>query len=225
MKSSLLISFEGIDGSGKSTQAILLKQKLEASGFHVLMCREPGGTPVSEGVRNLLLDPSLEIGPFAELLLFSAARAELVRTVIQPALAEGTIVILDRFYDSTVAYQGAGRRLADRDWLNDFNQRVTSGLQPDKTFLIRVSTETAADRMKEQPLDRMELTGREFFERVVDAYDAISREYPDRVVSLDGTLAKEKIHDIVWHHVSRLLPDDGTAFRSASNAIADTGGS
>ena len=223
MKSSLLISFEGIDGSGKSTQALLLKQKLEDAGYDVMLCREPGGTPLSESIRNLLLDPGLEIGPFSELLLFSAARAELVRTVIQPALEAGKMVILDRFYDSTVAYQGAGRQLADEEWLNDFNKRVTSGLQPDRTFLIRVSTETARERMQEQPLDRMELTGREFFDRVVEAYDSIARNHSHRVVSLDGLLPIHEIHERIWEDVSGRLSELGTAVLQAGTGLDNSG--
>ncbi len=218
-----MISFEGIDGSGKSTQAVLLKEKLESIGHTVLLCREPGGTPLSERVRNLLLDSSLEIGPFAELLLFSAARSELVRSVIVPALERGETVILDRFYDSTVAYQGAGRQQLDPEWIAEFSQHVTGGLRPDRTYYIAVTLETAFGRI-ERSLDRMESTGDAFFERVIQSYEGIAIAEPDRFRKLDGERSADGIHDQVWQDVQSLLGEEsGTVATGRGKATHETG--
>ena len=121
----MLITFEGIDGSGKSTQARMLEEHLRSEGRNVRLVREPGGPPLAECIRSLLLSHDVEISPFAELLLFSAARAQLVRETIRPALNAGSVVICDRFYESTTAYQGAGRGLADPAWLDEFHKHVT----------------------------------------------------------------------------------------------------
>lgn len=196
-KGPLLISFEGIDGSGKSTQIGLIKQRLEKMGLPVVLYREPGGTPLSEKVRNLLLDPNLEIDPLAELLLFSAARAQLVKAAIRPALANGAIVILDRFYDSTVAYQGAGRGLLDQDWIRNFNTVVTASVKPDRTYYIAVPPEIAAARLG-QSKDRMEQTGASFYQRVAHGYENIASAEPDRVVRLDGNAPVNNIHELIW---------------------------
>ncbi|MDA0874689.1 MAG: dTMP kinase, partial [Bacteroidetes bacterium] len=143
----MIITFEGIDGSGKSTQARELCTWLQEHGRTVLYVREPGGTPVSERIRTLLLDPSAEMDPFTEMLLFSAARAELSRKEIGPRHAAGDVVVCDRFFDSTVAYQGGGRGLADPEWLSAFQRRVADDLVPDRTYLIRVDVATAARRL------------------------------------------------------------------------------
>lgn len=189
----MIITFEGIDGSGKSTQARELCTWLEDHGRTVLYVREPGGTTVSERIRSLLLDPSADMHPFTEMLLFSAARAELCRKKIVPCHEAGDIVVCDRFYDSTVAYQGGGRGLADPDWLSAFQKRVAADLVPDRTYLIRVDVDTAARRLAarggQAPADdRMEQAGREFFKRVVDTYDRLAATEPQRFRVLDGTL-------------------------------------
>lgn len=142
----LLLSFEGIDGSGKSTQARLLERYLRDRGRDPLLVREPGGTELSERVRTLLLQEDLAIDPLAEMLLFSAARAQLVADRIRPALQAGRIVLCDRFYDSTTAYQGGGRQLADPDWLNGLHRRVTQGIVPDRTYLIELPPSEAQTR-------------------------------------------------------------------------------
>ena len=201
----MLITFEGIDGSGKSTQARYLQFHLDAIwGRKVRLVHEPGSTAVSERIRSLLLDPYADIVPFAELLLFSAARSQLVREVIQPALDAGEIIICDRFYDSTTAYQGSGRQLADLDWLKDFHYRVTEGLVPDRTFFIDVPVEVAAER-RGGDRDRMEQAGKEFFERVRRAYlDLVERE-PERVVRIDGTQNLDAINAEVVREVEAML--------------------
>lgn len=188
----MIISFEGIDGSGKSTQAKLLLNWLQNQGKSVLYVREPGGTDVSERIRDILLDPGMSMDPFTEMLLFSAARSELVRTKIRSVHESGGIVMCDRFFDSTVAYQGGGRQLADPDWLERFQLSVTGGIVPDRTYLIRVTLETAQERLQlrfgeDEAADRMERAGSAFFERVIATYDRLAEAHPDRFLILDGS--------------------------------------
>lgn len=205
----MLISFEGIDGSGKSTQALRLQQRLEGEGFRVLLVREPGGTALSEGVRNLLLDPTMVIEPLAELLLFSAARAQLVRERIMPALAAGTIVLCDRFFDSTTVYQGVGRGLDPDGWLAPFNLRVTGGLRPVRTYLVDVDSALAqqrrTDRQKRSGHDRMEQMPPAFYERLTSAYRSLAAAEPDRWRVLDGQASVEALHQVIWQDLSSLL--------------------
>lgn len=195
----MLITFEGIDGSGKSTQARLLVEHLRSEGHSVLLVREPGGTALSERIRTLLLDPTLDIEPFAELLLFSAARTQLVTEKIRPALHAHQIVVCDRFYDSTTAYQGAGRQLETPDWLRGFHRKVTGGLVPDRTYLVDVPPATAQARRSgpaagaSEP-DRMEAGGAAFYQRVAAAYNALAQEEPGRFVRLDGEQSIEELH-------------------------------
>lgn len=211
--SGLFLSFEGIDGSGKSTQARLLFERLADAGHRPLMLREPGGTELSERVRTLLLDPDLHIEPFAELLLFSAARAQLVAERIRPALEAGHIVICDRFYDSTTAYQGAGRGVAQPDWLQGFNRRVVGGLVPDRTFFIDLDPEQAAARRASADRiggDRMEASGAAFYTAVATAYRALADEEPGRILRLDGRQPVERLHRAIWEDVQTLgLPPAG----------------
>lgn len=205
----MLISFEGIDGSGKSTQAQLLLAHAETAGWRPLLVREPGGTALSERIRALLLDPEAHILPRAELLLFSAARAQLVDEVIAPALRADRLVIADRFYDSTTAYQGAGRNLADTDWLRDFHAFVTDGLVPDRTYLVDVPLDVAAER-RGGDRDRMEGSGQAFFERVRTTYLALADAEPDRFLVLDGTRPVDELHAEIVADVERLLALSGT---------------
>ena len=181
-----LITFEGIDGSGKGTQIRLLRKRLRQIGAESVVFREPGGTALSERVRELLLESELHIEPLSELLLFSAARSQLCTRKIRPLVDRGEIVILDRFYDSTVAYQGGGRRIGDSDWLSEFNARVTGGLVPDRTYYLKVSLDVSRKRRRYREDDRLESGGDEFFERVSSAYDRIAGEHPERVVIIDG---------------------------------------
>jgi len=206
-----LITFEGIDGSGKSTQARHLDAYLQDEGYDTLLVREPGGTELSEQIRSLLLDPNLNVEPFAELLLFSAARAQLAATRIRPALAAGRIVLCDRFYDSTTAYQGAGRSVADPEWLQAFHRRVTGNLVPDRTYLVEVDPKTAQARRDEATRedDRMETAGDEFYERVGQAYAELAEEHPDRFVRLDGTRSIDALHESVREDVQALLAEGG----------------
>jgi dTMP kinase len=201
----ILVSFEGIDGSGKSTQARLLRKHLRAEGYDPLLVREPGGPELSERVRELLLDTSLDVDPFAELLLFSAARAQLVAEQVRPALDAGRIVICDRFYDSTTAYQGAGRGVAEVDWLRAFHRRVTGGLTPDRTYLVEVPLDLARERRSGEVPDRMEAGDGAFYERVAAAYAALAEDESARFRRLDGSAPIDALHAQVRDDVHDLL--------------------
>jgi dTMP kinase len=184
----LFVTFEGIDRSGKTTQARLL---CDALGERALAVREPGGTPAGERVRDLLKDPDAEIGPHAEALLFAAARAELVERVIRPALAEGRIVVSDRFLDSSLAYQGAARGLGIEE-VARVNEWATGGLKPDVTFLLELDLGEAAARGREA--DRFESEGEELQRRVQEAYERMAGEEPSRWHRVDAGRDPEAVH-------------------------------
>ncbi len=205
----LLLTFEGIDGSGKSTQARLLNECLRENDYETLLVREPGGTELSERIRSLLLEPDINVHPTAELLLFSAARAQLVAERIRPALDEGRIVICDRFYDSTTAYQGAGRGVADPSWLQSFHRRVTDGLVPDRTFLVELDPKTAQARRDDGTTegDRMEAEDQDFYYRVAKAYDALAKEHPERIRRLDGHRPINALQATIRSDVEALLSE------------------
>ena len=184
----MFVSLEGIDGSGKSTQAQLLA---EAIGPETLLVREPGGTAAAEQIRDLLADGAIDLDPQAELMLFCAARADLVKQVIRPALEAGRDVVSDRFADSTVAYQGAARGLGV-ELVERFSDAATGGLAPDLTLLIRIDAEVAAERSGGE--DRFEAAGLEFQRQVAAAYDEIAARDDARVVTVDGTGSVEEVH-------------------------------
>jgi dTMP kinase len=203
----MFISFEGIDYSGKTTQAALLVERLKETGKEVLFLREPGGTPVSEKIRSILLDKqNLDLNSRAELLLFSAARSQLVRQVILPALERRAIVVCDRFYDSTTAYQGHGRGI-DLAEIRVVNTLATFGAVPERTFLVDVGLEEIARRRKASGLsaDRMESEGMAFFERVRRGYLAIAAGEPARIAVIDGARSVEEIHDEIWSDLQRTV--------------------
>jgi dTMP kinase len=193
----MFISFEGIDGSGKSTQLTLLRAWLEEGGYRVVTVREPGATLLSESIREILLSNRQTITPTAELLLFSAARTQLVEKVIEPALAAGDVVLCDRYVDSTTAYQGYGRQL-DLDAVELCNRLATQGVMPHVTFVIDVPYDEAQLRMHFHPAtnepDRMERSGRAFFERVRNGYLQIAAGHPQRVVVVNGVQERDEIH-------------------------------
>jgi dTMP kinase len=189
---AVFVTFEGLDGSGKTTQAELLAVALRAEGRDVVATREPGGTPLGEEVRRLLLE-GMEMSPWAEAALFAAARAELVERVIAPALEAGQDVVSDRYVDSSLAYQGYARELGI-DEVYELNKVATRGLLPDVAFVLEVDAETSAARVGASP-DRIEREGREFRERVADGYRIVAARHADRVVLLDGTRPPAELHE------------------------------
>lgn len=192
----MFITLEGIDRSGKTTQARLL-----ADAIGALLLREPGGTEAGERIRELLADPGLELGPMGELLLFGAARAELVRREIRPALEAGNDVVCDRFTDSTLAYQGAARGLG-RETVERLNRIATGGLVPDLTLLLRIDPEPAFERDRGRE-DRFEKEGLELQRAVAAAYDEIARGEPQRVVVVDAGRDVDAVHADVMEAVER----------------------
>jgi dTMP kinase len=197
----MFITFEGVDGSGKSTQARLLAEHLRASGREVVETREPGGTELGERVRELLLKGPT-IAPWTETALFAAARAQLVDEVIRPSLARGADVVCDRYLDSSLAYQGLARGLGVERVL-EFNLVVTSGLLPDRTFLLLVPLDRAQRQRGATP-DRIEREGGDFVERVDAAYRELAGIFAQRIVSVDATASPEKIAETIRGHVRDL---------------------
>ena len=203
----MFITFEGIDYSGKTTQAKLLVERLKQLGKEVIFLREPGGTAVSEKIREILLDKQhLDISQKAELFLFSAARTQLVRQVIGPALERGKMVICDRFYDSTTAYQGYGRGI-NLDEIRSINAIATSGTRPDITFLVDIPVEEIERRQREAGLtaDRMESSGRSFYKKVREGYLALAKDEPKRIVILDGMRSRDEIHKEIYNIIQKML--------------------
>jgi dTMP kinase len=189
----LFITFEGGEGSGKSTQIARLAERLRAGGRDPVVTREPGGTPLGEGIRALLLDPARPPDALTEALLMVAARAELVARVIRPALARGQVVLCDRYADSTLVYQGAGRGL-DRALLRSLNEAATGGLTPDLTLLLDLDPAIGLSRRSAagEP-NRLDREPEAFHARVRAAYLELSREEPARWVALDATLPSETL--------------------------------
>lgn len=187
------ITVEGIDGVGKSTQAALMEAVLDSAGYDVLRLREPGGVKISEQIRAILLDPAnAEMGDVCELLLYEAARAQLVHQVIRPALAAGKTVICDRFYDSTTAYQAFADGL-DRGMVSQANELAVDGCRPDLTLVFDLPVEDALRRRSgREAEDRLELKGLEFQERVAVGFRAVAADEPDRVKLIDagGSIAE-----------------------------------
>ena len=184
------ITLEGADGCGKSTQAALLADAIQAAGREVVRLREPGGTSISEKIRALVLDPdNAEMAPECELLLFEASRAQLVRQVIEPALAHGDVVLCDRFYDSTYAYQAAGRALD----ISQANALGSCGVTPDLTLVLDMDTEDALARATRGGADRLEAEGVAFQERVRQGYLDLAAAEPGRVHVVDATGSTEEV--------------------------------
>ncbi|MEI8134277.1 MAG: dTMP kinase [bacterium] len=195
----MFITFEGIDGCGKTTQAQLLRERLQAIGKDVLLLREPGGTELSEQVRTILLNKTFTnpLTRETELLLFAASRAQLVREVIRPALDRGTIVLLDRFTDSTLAYQGFGRGVALKQ-IEQINQAATGGLEPEITFLLDLPLEIAAERRKDSPEDRIESERTEFHQKVMEGYWYLAQQNEVRIRTIDAKKSQKDIAEKIW---------------------------
>jgi dTMP kinase len=211
------ITFEGSEGSGKSTQSERLAARLHRSGFPCVLTREPGGTPIGESIRELLqfAPHNSSMTPETELLLFEASRSQLVREVIKPALERGICVIADRFFDSTAVYQGAARSL-DREIIQRFNAFAVGDCVPDVTFVLDIDAGTAESRMQKKPrkADRMEQQPAEFYERVRGGYRQLALHDPGRVVLIHGAQEADEIEREIWKLVSSCFP----ALAKTSNA-------
>jgi dTMP kinase len=202
-----LITIEGLDGAGKSTLAATLAETLQAREIPVELLREPGGVHLSERIRELVKDPSLEVGARAEALLYAAARAELVHERVRPLLAEGTLVLLDRFVDSSLAYQGAGRGLGIEQ-VRAINLFATGELTPDRTLLLQIAPATGRTRQHvrgSQP-DRLEREGEDFFETIATAYRQLASLEPGRIYPIDAEQPPKRVLAQALRAIEDLLP-------------------
>jgi len=200
----LFITFEGGEGSGKSTQARLLLKKLEQQNIPAVLTHEPGGTALGNELRDAVKKSKAPISPQAELFLFAASRAQLVAEVIRPALEKGKVVICDRFMYSTLVYQGYGRGL-DLTTIETINKLATGNLNPDLVILLDISPEQGLVR-KRSLKDRFEREDLSFHRRVREGYLKMAAAEPDRWLVIDASLRKEKIAELIWDRVSQLLP-------------------
>jgi dTMP kinase len=202
------ITFEGSEGSGKSTQADRLAARLQRCGIPHVLTREPGGTPIGESIRDLLqfAPHNSNMTPETELLLFEASRSQLVREVIKPSLERGICVIADRFFDSTTIYQGAARQL-DREMIERVNAFAVADCVPDITFVLDVDAATAESRMSEpRKADRMEQQSAEFYERVREGYRELAASQRKRIVMIDGSGDLDEIEKQIWETLSSRFP-------------------
>jgi dTMP kinase len=205
----ILISFEGSEGSGKSTQIAHLAEHLQRVGREVISTREPGGTEIGEQVRNIIVHNSRgdEMCAETELLLFAAARAQLVREVIAPSLLKGIVVLCDRYIDSSTVYQGVARNLS-RDPVQQINQFAIGNVLPDLTVVLDVPTAVSLARIRQRASDlpdRMERENIDFYKKVRDGYLVLARSLPKRFFVVDGTLSEEKICRLIWAEVKQRL--------------------
>lgn len=202
-----LITVEGLDGSGKSTLCLGLVEALTERGLDVRLLREPGGVEAAERIRALLHDPALRIGARSEALLFAAARAQLVEQALEPLLSTGSSVVLDRFVDSSLAYQGSGRQLGMQD-VAGINRFATGGLVPDRTLLLAVSPELgrARTRSRSAVADRLEREHEEFFVRVATGYEELAASDPQRIRSLDANQPPDRVLAAAIAQLTDLFP-------------------
>ncbi len=202
--SGLFISFEGIDGCGKSTQADLLRSYLESKGEQVELLREPGGTALSEQIREILINPNNDkMDPSTESILLSASRAQLTREIIIPALERGNVVICDRYADSTLAYQGYGRGI-NLEWLEKLNAFATAGLKPDITLLVDLPVDEAFNRMQSKSFDRIEMEGIEFLDKVRSGYLELTDRFSKRYFMIDGMETIEEMSKKIINKIEEI---------------------
>jgi dTMP kinase len=201
-----LITVEGIDGAGKSTLISALAQAIEQRGIDARILREPGGVPVAERIREVVKDPQLEVGTRAEALLYAAARAQLVEQAINPLLSAGTWILLDRFVDSSLAYQGAGRALGIPA-VRAINAFATGGLKPDLTLLLALEPAVGKSRSRNRldPPDRLEREDDRFFERIAAAYHELAAQEPERIRTIDATQSPDRVLDAALAELADLL--------------------
>lgn len=204
MTRGFFITFEGGDGSGKSTQIALLRDWLVQEGYDVILTREPGGTRISEKIRELILDPdNKEMADMTEALLYAAARAQLVSQMIKPALEEGKVVICDRFVDSSIAYQAYGRGLGDA--VGVINTYAVDGCMPNLTVLLRLDPEKGSSRIADREHDRIEQAPDAFHRKVFEGYLELEKNYPDRIVGIDASGTIDEIADEIRSRVCTVI--------------------
>jgi dTMP kinase len=204
MNKGILITFEGIDGSGKTTQINELIHRLDQRNIKYQLFREPGGTRIGEKIRDILLDKDhSNMLPITELLLYSASRYQLTMRSIIPALNAGKVVICDRFYDSTTAYQGYGRGI-DIEFIKRLNAVATKSLIPDKTFILDISLEERLQRLGEKNLDRLEQEAIAFHKKVREGFIAMAQEEPERMILIDGNRPSGEISKDIWNYVKSI---------------------
>lgn len=204
MKKGHFITFEGGDGSGKSTQINILKDKLIKDGYDVVLTREPGGTQISEKIRGIILDKAnSEMNDMTEALLYAAARSQIVNQVIRPAIQEGKIVICDRFVDSSIAYQAYGRNLGD--CVGIINSYAIGDCMPELTFFLKVDPEVGSKRISRREHDRIELASDDFHKKVYEGYLVLEKQFPDRIVGIDANRSIREIADMISEKVYPLL--------------------
>ena len=206
MNRGIFITMEGPDGSGKSTQIELLKEYLEGAGYDVLITREPGGTRISEAIREIILNSEYtEMSPVTEMMLYASARAQLIAEVIGPAIESGKAVISDRFVDSSLVYQGMARGLGV-ETVYEINKVAIGEYMPQLTIMLDLPAEVGISRKKDQKeLDRMELESLEFHKKVAAGYREMAQRFPERIKSIDATLPIEEIYGIIKGSVEGLL--------------------
>ena len=202
-----LITVEGLDGAGKTTLVAGLTRELSTRGRELLVLREPGGVELSERIRLLVKDPELAVHPRAEALLYAAARAQLVAEQLVPLLEDGQWVLLDRFVDSSLAYQGAGRGLGV-ERIRTLNELATAGLTPDRTLLLRIDPAVGRARIADRAPDRLEQAGEEFFATVAAAYDELAAADPDRIAVIEADRPPEDVLVDALSALEPLLSDD-----------------
>lgn len=206
MQNGKFITFEGTDGSGKTTQIKLLEEYLKNKGYEVVFTREPGGTKVSELIRDIILDPeNTEINPLTEMILYSASRAQLVAQVIKPAIKAGKIIICDRFIDSSYAYQGYGRGI-DLKMIAEVNRVAVDGVSPDVTFFMDVNPEIAIKRrINESDADRIEQEKIDFHRRVYEGYKKMALLFPDRIVAINASKPIDQVSNQINKYIDDVL--------------------
>lgn len=209
MKKGMIISFEGTDGSGKTTQIRALSEYLANKGYQTDMLREPGGTKIGEEIRSILLSKdNTEMASLTEMLLYAASRAQMMEEKVQPLLNKGRVVILDRFFDSSLAYQAYGREL-DFESVLAINLAAIKNILPRITFFIDITPEQSLERRKNaSETDRLENEEMSFHYRVYEGYKELMKRFPERIVGIDGTLSQEKISKEIITYVDNILKED-----------------
>ena len=208
MRKGLFISLEGPDGSGKSTQIEYLKKFFDENGIDAVFTREPGGTPIGEKLRSIILDKdNAEMSDMTEALLYAASRSQHVNELIKPALEQGRIVVCDRFIDSSIAYQGYGRNLGDG--VRVINELAIEGCMPDLTFFMDLDPEVGKSRIKAEDEDRLESEELAFHKSVYDGYRELAKRYKDRFITIDASGTKEEMRDSINSVLVKALEDRG----------------